>query len=255
MAEAADSRPYGRGGWSAGWLEVLAELPGVTAMDLITGRAWVREGRVGRMRVEPGIVSAWVSDEERAQPYPVVLTVPVLADAVWDRFLDALRAQSGHVAALLDGEPPVGMGVDRALLPGPGELRTICPCPRRDRQPCRHAAAAGYQTAAEIDADPFALLLLRGRSKAQLLDALREERTRAVPSSAFPGRLATAAYRTAPAPLPPVPQLAPDPDDPGGFTVEPIPDPPAVSGLTGAELTDLAQRAARAARALLTRPC
>jgi uncharacterized Zn finger protein len=245
-----DHRAYGRGRWSAGWLDALAALPGAAAMDLIRGRMYAREGRVGQLRIEPGIVSARVRDDERAQPYPVALTVPVLADAAWNRLLDALRAQAGNLAALLDGEPPSGDETGNAPLPGPGELRTICTCPQRDRQPCRHTAAACYETAAAIDADPFALLLLRGRSKEQLLAALRERRYPAAPSFSSSGRLASAAYSTAPAPLPPVPPPPPDADSPGS-TAPPIPDPPAASGLTAAELTDLARRAARAARALL----
>lgn len=251
MSEGVGHRAYGRGRWSAGWLDALAEMPGAAAMDLIRGRAYAREGRVGQLRIEPGIVSARVRDDERAQPYPVALTVPVLADTAWARLLDALRAQAGYLAALLDGEPPAGIGADKMLLPGTGELRAVCTCPQRDRQPCRHTAAACYETAAEIDADPFVLLLFRGRSKERLLAALREHRDPAAPSFSSPGRLASAAYRSAPAPLPPVPLLPADAAGPGSVTAAPIPDPPAASGLTAAELTDLARRAAHTARALL----
>jgi uncharacterized Zn finger protein len=243
-------RAHGRSRWSAGWLDAFAALPGAAGMDLIRGRAYVREGRVGQLHVEPGIVSARVRDDEREQPYPVVLTVPVLADTAWNRLLDLLGAQAGRLAALLDGEPPSSSEVANAPIPGPGELRAVCTCPQRDRQPCRHTAAACYETAAAIDADPFTLLLLRGRTKEQVLASLQGRRVRAAPSFPSDGRLATAAYRTAPAPLPPLPPPPSDaqyPESPAA----PIPDPPAASGLTAAELTDLARRAARAARALL----
>jgi uncharacterized Zn finger protein len=251
VSEGVGHRAYGRGRWSAGWLDALTEMSGTAAMDLIRGRAYAREGRVGQLRIEPGIVSAWVRDDERAQPCPVALTVPVLADTAWARLLDVLRAQAGHLAALLDGEPPAGIGADKMLLPGPGELRAVCTCSQRDRQPCRHTAAASYETAAEIDADPFALLLLRGRSKEQLLAALREHRDPAAHSFSSLGRLASVAYRSAPAPLPTLQPLPSDADDPGSVTATAMPDPPASSGLTAAELTDLARRAARTARSLL----
>jgi uncharacterized Zn finger protein len=256
MDELASHREYGRGRWSGGWLDALAELPGAAAGDLIRGRAYAREGRVGELHIEPGIVSARVADEDRPRPYPVALTVPVLPDTAWDRFIDAVCAQAGHLAALLDGEPPRGIGAEQMLLPGPGDLRTVCTCPHRDRQPCRHTAAACYETAAVFDDDPFVLLLLRGRSKPEVLAALRERRAPAQPAftATVPGRLARDAYRAVLGPLPapaPLPS-SPDASDPAAPSVAPaIADPPAVSGLTGAELTRLAQRAARAAWNLL----
>lgn len=247
-------REYGRGRWSGGWLDALAELPGAAAGDLIRGRKYAREGRVGELHVEPGIVSARVQDDDRPRPYPVALTVPALRDSVWERFIDAVCAQAGHLAALLDGEPPPGIGAEQTLLPGAGELRTVCTCPQRDRQPCRHTAAACYETAAVFDADPFALLLLRGRSKSQVLAALRERRGPAQPASTAPGRLASEAYRAVLRPLPVLPPLppVPDPSDPAAPSIGPASaNPPAASGLTGAELTYLARRAARAAWDLL----
>lgn len=258
MDELASRREYGRGRWSGGWLDALAELPGAAAGDLIRGRAYAREGRVSELHIEPGIVSAWVQDDDRPRPYPVALTVPVLPDSAWDRFIDEVSAQAGRLAALLDGEPPTGIGAERTLLPGPGELRTVCTCPRRDRQPCRHSAAVCYEAAAVFDADPFALLLLRGCAKSQVLAALRERRGPAQPAFTTPGRLATEAYRAVLRPLPDLPPLPPGPPDacdpaaPAVSSADPvIADPPAASGLTGAELTHLAQRAARAARNLL----
>lgn len=203
------------------------------------------------MNIEPGIVSALVRDDERAQPYPVVITVPVLAEDAWERLHDALRAEAGHLAALLDGEPPAALDAATLVLPRASELRTVCTCPQRDRQPCRHTAAAGYETAAAIDADPFVLLLLRGRTKEQVLALLQERRQHgAATAPSPPGRLATAAYRTTPAPLPPVTPPLSDAAHPEP-AIAPIPDPPAASGLTAAELTDLARHAACTARALL----
>lgn len=254
MGELASHREYGRGPWSGGWLDALAELPGVAAMDLIRARAYAREGRVGDLHIEPGVVSAWVQDDDRPRPYPVAITVPVLTDTAWDRFIDAISARAAHLAALLDGEPPNGIGAERMLLPGRGELRTVCTCLQRDRQPCRHTAAACYETAAAFDADPFALLLLRGRSKPQVLAALRDHRgLKQPPPLTPPGRLVSDAHRAVVRPLP---TLAPLPPQPAVFdpAAPVIADPPAVSGLTGAELTHLAQRAAHAAWSLLAHP-
>lgn len=251
MNEAVDQHTYSRGRWAAGWLDAFATPPGAAAMDLIRGRVYARERRVEQLHIEPGIASARVRDDECAQPYPAVITVPVLAEPAWEHLYEALRSEAGHLAALLAAEPPANLGAAALVLPRAGELRTVCTCPRRDRQPCRHTAAVAYDTAAAIDADPFALLLLRGRTKEQVLAALRERRQHeAATASSAPGRLATAAYRATPAPLPAV---APPPSDAVGAdpAMAPIPDPPAVSGLTAAELTELARRAACTARALL----
>lgn len=275
MDEPARHREYGRGRWSGGWLDALAELPGAAPGQLIRGRAYAREGRVSELHIEPGIISALVQDD-RPRPYPVALTVPVLDDVAWDRFIGALAARAEYLAALLDGEPPAVIGAERTLLPGPGRLRTVCTCLERDRQPCRHTAATCYQTAAVFDEDPFALLLLRGRSRPQVLAALRERRglsPSVSPSPSMPtapGRLARDAYRTVPGPLPscqppPASPSAPAPalhaDDPGPtghdgprpgrVSAEPPAEPPAASGLSRSELTQLAERAARLARELL----
>src|SRR5207237_9701640 len=61
-------------------------------------------------------------------------------------------------------------------LPGPGEVGPRCSCPDW-ADPCKHAAAVVYLVADVLDADPFALLLLRGRSRDEVLAALRRRRT------------------------------------------------------------------------------
>jgi len=233
---------------SSAWLDVFAELPGSAAGQLIRGRAYAREGRVGELHVGPGIVSALVRADE-GRTYPVTLLIPVLDDAIWDRLLTALVERVADLAALFDGELPAGSGEMRELLPGTGELRTACTCPDRDSQPCRHVAAACYQVAALFDDDPFALPLLRGRSKARMLTALRERRGPSLPAP--PGALASVAYRTALSPLPgPLPVT-----DIAGLVAplcaEAPADPPAASGISAAELTALAEGAARLARKML----
>jgi uncharacterized Zn finger protein len=105
----------------------------------------------------------------------VTVTVAMFDDAVWSRLFDAMAAELGHLAALLDGELPTGIGAEQELPPGPGELETDCSCPDLV-DPCKHAAAVCYVTADVLDADPFALLLLRGRTKVEVLGALRDRR-------------------------------------------------------------------------------
>lgn len=112
----------------------------------------------------------------RPRPYRAELRLRTLSGADWDHFLEAAAAQPGHIAALLDKDMPHSL-VDAAaeagvaLLPAPGDLVPSCTCPDSGR-PCKHAAALCYETARLLDADPFVLLLMRGRGERELLDEL-----------------------------------------------------------------------------------
>lgn len=178
----------------------------------------------------------------------------------WDRVLDALAAQAGHAAALLDGEllPEVAddlrqAGVD--LLPGAGELQPRCTCPDW-ADPCKHSAAACYLLADELDRDPFAVFLLRGRSREELLAGLRARRktrvgveTPRLPTKE-PSDVTTPAARAwerTPEPLPSLPLV---PRRPGQPTVLAV-DPPAGSPISAAGLRMIAADAAARARDLV----
>jgi hypothetical protein len=98
----------------------------------------------------------------------------------WDRVLAAISARLGHAAALLDGELPPEIADDAAsaglnLLPGGGELGPRCSCPD-EADPCKHSAAACYLLTDALDADPFTLFLLRGRTRDQVLAGVRARR-------------------------------------------------------------------------------
>jgi hypothetical protein len=60
-----------------------------------------------------------------------------------------------------------------------------CTCPDAT-VPCKHLAAVCYLLAERFDADPFALLALRGRDRETVLDALRARRTRAAAAPPVP---------------------------------------------------------------------
>lgn len=214
---------------------------------LARGRAYVRGNRVSDLEVMPGSIEALVQGS-RARPFAVAVSVPVFSDSGWARLLDEVAAEVGHLAALLDGDPVPGLGADLDLRPGPGELQTWCSCPGGTDQPCEHAAAVCHVTADALDADPFALLLLRGLAKEEVLAELHDRRPPAWPAQA--GMLARDAYQRALAPLPP-PALPPRrPGTPVGLPAE----PPLASGVTSAELAQLAAIAAQRAWELLTGP-
>jgi hypothetical protein len=116
----------------------------------------------------------------RTSPYEVRVRVRRFADDEWDRVLASICAQLGRAAAMLDGELPPEVAADAAavgldLLPGSGEVGPRCSCPD-DADPCKHSAAVCYLVADALDADPFAVLLLRGRTRGEVLAGLRAHR-------------------------------------------------------------------------------
>ncbi|WP_420823308.1 SWIM zinc finger family protein [Streptomyces fulvoviolaceus] len=232
--------------WGNAWVTALEE-GALDAKRLARGRGYAEQGHVDAITVTPGLVLAYVQGS-RPRPYRVQVRLRTLDDADWDRFLDLAAERPGHIAALLDKEMPQSLadcGVP--LLPGAGDLEPHCSCPDRGH-PCKHAAALCYQTARLLDADPFVLLLLRGRAERELLDAL---------SRLSAARAARAAQEQEPAPLPgvrasealvprqlpPLPAPLPLPPHPGQPPVYPAapggPDPFALDQLA----TDAAARA------------
>ncbi|MEU7060919.1 SWIM zinc finger family protein [Streptomyces sp. NPDC046197] len=237
--------------WGNAWVTALEE-GALDAARLARGRGYARKGNVDAITVTPGLVLAYVQGS-RARPYRVQVRLRTLDDAAWERFLDAAAERPGHIAALLDKEMPHSLadcGVP--LLPGPGDLEPHCSCPDNGH-PCKHAAALCYQTARLLDADPFVLLLLRGRGERELLDAL---------SRLSAARAARAAQNREPEPLPgvrasdalaegrlpPPPPPLPPPPHPG----QPPVYPAAPGGPDPFALDQLATDAAARAHALLT---
>ena len=128
-----------------------------------------------------------------SSPYDVRVRVRRFTDDEWDQVLDAISAQLGRAAAMLDGDLPPQVAGDVAaagldLLPGAGEVGPRCTCPD-DADPCKHSAAVCYLVADALDADPFTVLLLRGRTRGEVLAGLRARRRgRAATQPAASGR-------------------------------------------------------------------
>ena len=160
--------------WGTAWVRSCEETV-YDAGDLLPGRAMARSGRLGQVMVLAGMASAVV---DPGSPTAIVVQVRVerLSDDAWTAFVEALGRESGHVAALESGDLPVSL-VEQAdaagaeLLPGPGDLETACECDAW-AQPCVHALALLYQLAWHLDGDPYALMLLRGRTREALLGAV-----------------------------------------------------------------------------------
>ena len=93
------------------------------------GRTYARTGAVGVLTLAPGEILADVQGSRRS-PYKVRVRVRPFDEAEWHRLLDALAAEIGHTAALLDGELPAGVADDIRsvgldLLPGAGSSTAL----------------------------------------------------------------------------------------------------------------------------------
>ncbi|MEU9987478.1 SWIM zinc finger family protein [Streptomyces sp. NPDC048045] len=245
-AVCAEDSSFAQTWWGNAWVDAL-EQGALDVKRLARGRGYADLGHVDAITVTPGLVLAYVRGS-RPRPYRVQVRLRTLEDEDWERFLDAAADRPGHIAALLDKELPESLadcGVP--LLPGPRDLAPQCSCPDSGH-PCKHAAALCYQTARLLDADPFVLLLLRGRGEKELLDTLsRRSAARAARAAqersprALPG--VRAAEALAPRRLAPLPPPLPVPPHPGQPPVYPAapggPDPFALDQLA----TDAAARA------------
>jgi uncharacterized Zn finger protein len=239
----------GRSWWARAFVAAMED----AALDaglLRRGRRFAGSGRIGPITVAPGRIAATVEDPDGS--YDVVVHLAELTSAEWERFLEQVRAEAGHLAALLDREVPRSLvrsaeAADVSLLPTIGDLESECDCPDVG-DPCQHAAALCHQAAWLLDDDPFVLLLLRGRGADELLDVLGREDPADPAAGATAGRdidrpvPAAEAYATPPTGLPAAP---PEPPRPAAVAFPPAPGlPPDALGLLVAD-------AAARARALL----
>jgi len=191
-ASASGEAEFGRTWWGRAWVEALEQRARLDPNRLPRGREYARSGAVGSLTLVPGEARAQVQGRKTA-PYQVRIRVRRFTDEEWDRVLTAIAGRLRHAAALLDGELPPEIAEDAAsagldLLPGGGEIGPRCDCPD-DADPCKHSAAACYLVSDALDADPFVLLLLRGRTRDQVLAGVRARR-RGMPGNAAPHAMA-----------------------------------------------------------------
>lgn len=161
-----------RSWWGKRWAE---------AVDLAApepkprGRAKPRGARLRNLDPKTGEAFIEVSTSS-VMPYEVRVSVVPIDDAVWEKAVPALSAQALFAAKLLAGEMPAELeealaAAGGSLFPSSGQVRVRCNCPAGSSG-CRHGALAERTLAESIDRDPFLLFDLRGRARAQVLEAM-----------------------------------------------------------------------------------
>jgi uncharacterized Zn finger protein len=170
--------------WSKRWIAVLESFNMGTR--LTRGRSYARQGQVISIDVEPGMVKAKVQGSQ-PKPYKVEIRLKTLSDQDWENVTEAMASQAIFAAKLLAGEMPKNIeeafgAVKLSLFPTAlKELETSCSCPDW-ANPCKHIAAVYYLLAERFDEDPFLIFKLRGRTKEQIIEVLREKRAATLPA-------------------------------------------------------------------------
>jgi uncharacterized Zn finger protein len=169
---------FGKTWWAGRWIAALERL--VDAARLARGRSYARSGQVLTLDVSPEGVAAKVQGS-RPTPYQVSIHFKRLSDAEWDKVADAMAAEAIYAAKLLSGEMPaeieeVFKAAGTSLFPTVrNDLETDCSCPDW-ANPCKHVAAVHYLLGERFDTDPFLIFALRGRTQAEIAEALRARR-------------------------------------------------------------------------------
>ena len=160
------------------WRDLFASHLPLTMMT--TGRQDVAAGRIRSLVVEAGRVRAVVQSRGPV-PHEVLLHVPRLDAAAWDRVIEAMGSEAIHMARLLADQ--LSRSIDEpfqraghGLLPGPDEAIEIeCTCGTTTG--CHHVAAAVHAVADRLVEEPTLVLTLRGHARDRLIERLREART------------------------------------------------------------------------------
>lgn len=168
--------------WSKRWVALLESFN--MGARLGRGRSYARKGQVISIDAQLGLVRSKVQGV-RSKPYDIEIHLALICDDDWEKAIDAMASKAIFAAKLLSGEMPKDIEeafVDAgcSLFPGKKDIKTDCSCPDW-ADPCKHIAAVYYIMAEKFDEDPFLIFKLRGRTKEEIVEALRERRASTMP--------------------------------------------------------------------------
>ena len=166
--------------WVQRWLELLDSYR--FKKRLQRARNYAREGNVLSIDFQGAKVIARVQGTD-PKPYQVSLSINSFTDEDWNYIVETLGQKAIFSAKLLAGEMPdnieeVFIANGLSLFPFTlSDIRSRCSCPDK-ANPCKHIGAVYYQLADRFREDPFVIFQLRGRTKDQILESLRQLRCR-----------------------------------------------------------------------------
>lgn len=175
---AADRSPVDRHWWTEQWLDLINSYRFKKRLE--RGWKYAREGHVKQIRFTDRKVTAKVQGTD-PKPYQVSLWLTPLTDEDWQYVIHTLSQRAIFSAKLLAGEMPPNIEEVFAanglrLFPfNLSEVHSRCSCPDK-ANPCKHVSAVYYLLGDRFSEDPFVLFQLRGRTREQILGALRQQR-------------------------------------------------------------------------------
>lgn len=164
--------------WTQQWLDLINTYRFKKRLE--RGWQYAREGKVLSIKFPNQEVIALVQGTD-PKPYQVSLGLDTLSDEDWDYVIENMSQRAIFSAKLLAGEMPhniedVFAAAGKTLFPlSLSDIRSRCSCPD-PKNPCKHISAVYYLLGDRFSEDPFVLFQLRGRTKEQILTALRQRR-------------------------------------------------------------------------------
>ena len=168
--------------WVQQWVDLLNSYRFKKRLE--RGRNYARQGHILSLEFKNSKVHAKVQGTA-ADPYQLSIWIDRFTDEDWSYVINTLSEKALYSAQLLAGEMPddiesVFTSNGLSLFPFTlADVNSKCSCPD-PKNPCKHIAAVYYQLGDFFREDPFVLFQLRGRSKEQILEALRQHRQRAM---------------------------------------------------------------------------
>jgi uncharacterized Zn finger protein len=165
--------------WAQRWVDVLESFGWVRR--LARARNYAREGNVLKIEFNASKVTALVQGTA-PEPYRVSLSLDPFDDEQWQYVVESLSERAIFSAKLLAGEMPqnieeVFTANGLSLFPlTKFDIHSKCSCPD-PANPCKHIGAVYYLLGDRFSEDPFVLFQLRGRTKDQIIAALRQMRS------------------------------------------------------------------------------
>lgn len=169
--------------WAQQWIDLLETSRFKKRLE--RARNYARQGNVLGIEFKGAKVLAKVQGTD-PEPYQVSIALESFSDEDWGYLVETISQKAIFSAQLLAGDMPPNIqevfGTNGlSLFPFTlSEVRSRCSCPDKV-VPCKHIGAVYYLLGDRFSEDPFVLFQLRGRTKEQILQALRQLRNASNP--------------------------------------------------------------------------